>query len=73
MQPDQLEGLTGSDKIKVEKANMLYDSVYAIASLACTLHIFLAIENPTNSHYWRTSPMQQLSKRFPHHYVTFHN
>ena len=72
-QPDQLDGLTGLDKIKVEKANMLYDAVYVIASLACDLQIFVAIENPTNSHYWNTSPMQKLCKERPHHYVTFHN
>eukprot|EP00435_Cladocopium_sp_Y103_P075258 s153_g55.t1 len=72
-QPDQLDGLAGLDKIKVEKANMLYDSVYVLASLICALHIFLAIENPTNSHYWGTSPMQRLCNEQEHHYVTFHN
>jgi hypothetical protein len=36
-QPDQLDGLSGLDKIKVEKANMLYDAVYVLASLACSL------------------------------------
>ena len=54
-QPDQLDGLSGLDKIKVEKANMLYESVYVVSSLACSLRIFLAIENPTNSHYWSTT------------------
>ena len=72
-QPDQLDGLSGLDKIKVESANMLYASVYTLATLACALHIFLAIENPTNSHYWNTSPMQKLCQEQPHHYVTFHN
>ena len=72
-QPDQLDCLEGLDKIKVEKANMLYDAVYVIGSLACQLHIFLAIENPTNSHFWSTSPMQRLCQEQQHHYVTFHN
>ena len=72
-QPDQLDGLAGLDKVKVEKANMLYESIYVIAALACALCIFLAIENPTNSHYWNTSPMQRLCNEFEHHYVTFHN
>ena len=71
--PDQLDGLSGLDKIKVEKANMLYDAVYTLASLACTLHIFVGIENPTNSHYWNTSPMKKLCNEQEHHYVTFHN
>ena len=72
-QPDQLDGLSGLDKIKVEKANMLCESVYVVSALACSLHIFLAIENPTNSHYWSTSPMQRLCNEHEHHYVTFHN
>ena len=71
--PDQLDGLSGLDKIKVEKANMLYDAVYTLASLACALHIFVGIENPTNSHYWNTSPMEKLCNEQAHHYVTFHN
>ena len=73
LQPDQLDGLTGLDKIKVEKANMLYDAVYVLASLACSLHIFVGIENPTNSHYWSTTPMRKLCDEQRHHYVTFHN
>lgn len=71
--PDQLDGLSGLDKIKVEKANMLYDAVYTLASLACALNIFVGIENPTNSHYWSTSPMAKLCNEQQYHYVTFHN
>lgn len=73
LQPDQLDGLTGLDKIKVEKENMLYDAVYVLASLACSLHIFVGIENPTNSHYWSTTPMRKLYEEQQHHDVTFHN
>ena len=72
-QPDHLDGLSGVNKIKVEKANMLYDAVLAIAVRAAELHIFCAIENPTNSHYWSTTPMQTLCSKQQHHYVTFHN
>ena len=72
-QPDQLDGLSGLDKVKVEKANMLYDAVYEIATNACLHQIFVAIENPTNSHYWSTSAMQRLCRNQVHHYVTFHN
>ena len=72
-QPDQLDGLSGLDKIKVEKANMLYDAVYVLASLACSLNIFVGIENPINSHYWNTTPMRTLCEEQQHHYVTFHN
>ena len=68
LQPDQLDGLTGLDKVKVEKANMLYDAVYVLASLACSLHIFVGIENPTNSHYWSTTPMRKLCDEQEYHY-----
>ena len=33
----------------------------------------MGIENPTNSHYWKTSPLEKLSEEQAHHYVTFHN
>ena len=72
-QPDQLDGLSGLDKLKVEKANLLYAGVYKLAALACRSNIFLVIENPTNSHYWNTADIKQLSSEFKHHYVTFHN
>lgn len=71
-QPDQLDGLGGVDKVKVEKANMLYDAVLVLATKACELLIFPAIENPTISHYWSTTPMQMLCAQQEHHFVTFH-
>ena len=73
LQPDQLDGLAELGKIKVEKANVLYDAVYVLASLACSLNIFVGIENPTNSHYWSTTPMRKLCDEQQHHNVTFHN
>ena len=72
-QPDQIDGLQGLDKVKVEKANMPYDSVTVIALCCCQHSIFTAIENPTNSHYWNTTPMKKLCAEQRHHYVTFHN
>eukprot|EP00435_Cladocopium_sp_Y103_P055547 s1794_g18.t1 len=72
-QPDQLDGLEGLDKIKVETANLLYDAVYVLASKACDLCIFVAIENPSNSHYWGTTPTQKLCRERQHHFVNFHN
>eukprot|EP00435_Cladocopium_sp_Y103_P022781 s1069_g5.t1 len=71
-QPGQLDGLSGVDKIKVEKANMLYDAVYTLATKACELCIFTAIENPSNSHYWGTTPTKRLCEEQQHHYVNFH-
>lgn len=49
LQPDQLDGLGGLDKLKVEKANLIYEAVYKIATRACMHKIFVALENPTNS------------------------
>ena len=72
-QPDQLDGLDGTDKLKVEKANLLYDAVEKIAITACKANIFTSIENPTNSHYWSTTPMQNVMQRFGNAFVTFHN
>ena len=35
--------------------------------------IFVAFENPTNSHYWSISPMQLLNAEQAHEYATFHD
>eukprot|EP00435_Cladocopium_sp_Y103_P061907 s913_g23.t1 len=73
LQPDQLDGLDGTNKLKVEKANLLYDAVERIARTACNAKIFTGIENPANSHYWSTTPTQSLVTDFGDKYVTFHN
>ena len=72
-QPDQIDGLEGTNKLKVEKANMLYDAVEQIAQTSCRAQIFTAIENPGNSHYWGTTPMQNLVEEFGDRYVSFNN
>ena len=72
-QPDQIDGLEGTNKLKVEKANMLYDAVEQIAQTTCRAQIFTAIENPGNSHYWVTTPMQNLVQEFGDKFVSFHN
>ena len=72
-QPDQIDGLEGTNKLKVEKANMLYDAVEQIAQTSCKAQIFTAIENPGNSHYWGTTPMLNLVEQFGDQYVSFHN
>ena len=72
-QPDQLDGLAGVDKIKTEKANMLYDAITVLA-LVCDAHgVAFAIENPANSRYWGTTPMQSLKGKVSHHFVNFQN
>ena len=73
VQPDQMDGLDGTNKIKVEKANMLYDAVENIARTSCHADIFTGVENPANSHYWGTTPMLNLIGEFGNKFVTFHN
>ena len=60
-------------KIKVEKANQLYDAVQQIAACAISLDIFVAIQNPGSSHYWRTTPMMELKEEFGNDLVDFHS
>ena len=73
-QPDQIDGLGGTDKIKTERANILYKAIYDIALLCHSKDIFTAIENPFNSHFWSTTPMQELNQEVPDHkFVSFHN
>ena len=72
-QPDQIDGLANTDKVKVEKANMLYSAVEQITRTTCRAKIFTGIENPANSHYWGTTPMQNIMEEFGRKFVTFHN
>ena len=72
-QPDALDGLAGLEKVKVEMANQLYDAVYKITECAIRCNICVAIENPTNSHYWSTSPTQLIIEQFGDNRVTFHS
>ena len=73
MQPDQMDGLSGTDKLKTEKANMLYDAIYTLATVCHTNNVGFAIENPGNSHFWNTSPIKQLQQEVTYHFVSFHN
>eukprot|EP00435_Cladocopium_sp_Y103_P051887 s469_g16.t1 len=73
LNPDQIDGLDGTNKLKVEKANLLYDAVEQILRTTCKAHIFTGVENPANSHFWGTSPMQRIQDEFGQKFVTFHN
>ena len=72
-QPDSIDGLQGVAKLKVEKANQLYDAVSIIAVHAHALDICVAIENPANSHFWGTTPMKELQAKVGDNIVKFHN
>ena len=71
-QPDGLDGLAGLDKYKVEMANQLYDAVFHITECAVELDVCVAIENPTNSHYWNVESTTKIRSRFGGNFVTFH-
>ena len=72
-QPDQLDGLSGVDKIKTEAANILYEAVKDIAIECYKRGIFTVVENPAGSHFWNTSPIQQMQQACKGHFVSFHN
>ena len=72
-QPDHFDGLEGVDKLKVEKANPLYDAVKTIIFHAHSLDICVGVENPANSHFWRTTPMAAVTQQLGGNMVTFHN
>ena len=68
-----MDGLSGVDKMKTEKANMLYDAIYTLAKVCHIHNVAFAIENPGNSHFWNTSPIEKLQQEVTHHYVSFHD
>ncbi len=72
VRPDALDGLSGVEKLKVELANQLYDAVLEIVKCAAELGINVAIENPTNSHYWNTTPTSEIIRLFGDNRVVFH-
>ena len=72
--PDGFPWLQGSDKIRTEAANLVYENTVLIAQTAIQLKVAVTIENPANSLMWKTSPFLQLFESFPElKFVTFHN
>ena len=72
--PDGYPWLKGTDKMRTESANLIYESTVLIARTAISFHIAITLENPTNSLMWKTSPFQQLFVSVPQlKFVTFHN
>ena len=72
-QPDQADGLGHMDKTKVELANQLYEAISTLIEICCKYQIPVAVENPHNSHYWNTSPMERVKRLFGTKFVNFHN
>ena len=72
--PDGFNWLSGSDKLRTEAANILYENTVSIAQVAIELSIAICIENPSNSLMWKTSPFRRLFSMFPHlRSLHFHN
>ena len=60
-----LPGIAGLDLYKVEQANKLYFATRDLALLAISLGIRVSMENPTNSLFWKTDPIQELLQAHP--------
>ena len=71
--PMGLPGIAGFDLYKVEQANKLYFATRDLALLAISLGIRVSMENPTNSLFWKTDPIQELVQAHPGHCNIFHN
>ena len=71
--PDGLPGLSGRDKVCLERANQLFESLAVVAKEALALGVLTVIENPANSRYWETSFFAQVASECPGHSVLFHS
>ena len=72
--PDGFHWLSGSDKIRTEVANILYENTATIARIAIEMSIAFCIENPSNSLMWKTAPFESLLQDFTFlKFIHFHN
>jgi hypothetical protein len=53
--PDGLPGLQGTDLLRVEQSNILYDFSATVFDLCCELDKLCICENPRDSLYWETT------------------
>eukprot|EP00435_Cladocopium_sp_Y103_P017720 s5862_g4.t1 len=72
-QPDGKDSLTGTDKLKTELANQLYAAITQVILFAVALTIFVVVENPANSLYWKTSFALEYTQSLTGCVVDFHN
>lgn len=62
-QPDGFKHLTGTDKLRVKSANVLYQFITDLCLHCIARSLIVCIENPRQSLYWRTSffaPLKEL-------------
>ena len=70
--PDQLPGLGGKDRQRVEDANQLYFETARLVRKAVELGVLVVIENPDNSLYWQTSFFLSITESCPGYNTRFH-
>ena len=72
--PNGFPWLKGTDKVRTEAANLLYETTVLIAQVAIECNIAITIENPANSLMWKTAAFIFLFNTYPQlKFVTFHN
>ncbi|CAJ1388422.1 unnamed protein product [Effrenium voratum] len=71
--PMGLPDLAGLDLHKVRLANQLYEATYDLIKFCLSLGIRTSLENPTNSLFWKTSPIVKLLEEHYGHHNVFHN
>ena len=69
--PMGLPTLRGLDLTKVSLANDLYWATLTIAEKCIQLNVTVSIENPENSLFWLTDPIQQLFRICPGNFNVF--
>ena len=69
--PMGLPTLRGLDRDKVIAANFLYAATAEIAMHSIKLNLTVSIENPENSLFWLTDPIQKLLQWHPGHFNVF--
>ena len=72
-QPDGIDGLQRTDKLKTELANQLYEAISTIVLFTHGLDVCVVVENPKNSLYWATSFAKKYLDKIKGFWTDFHN
>lgn len=73
LQPMGLDGLTGTDKVKAETANITYESTCILIRLCHRLAIAVSLENPENSIFWKIPAIEELMEEIRGFMTLFDN
>ena len=71
--PHGVPGLSNTDKIRTETANLVYANTAKIIRLAFGLQIQCSLENPLNSLFWAVPEIQSVLAEIQGHDVIFDN